>query len=135
MNMLVATTVCALFLAQGQGAAEERRSDGKAEYFNSCAVCHGRDGRGHGPMAEQLIKPPADLTRLSERNGGTFPYSRVFAIIDGRYIVPGHGDREMPIWGRRFTDENVKSLGETGGEIVATERVHELTGYVESLQR
>lgn len=135
MKTLVLTTVCALLLAQAQGAAEERRSDGKAEYFNSCAVCHGRDGRGHGPMAAQLVKPPADLTRIRERNGGTFPYSRVFAIIDGRYMVPGHGDREMPIWGRRFTEQNVKTFGEKGGEIVATERVHELAGYIESLQR
>ena len=48
------------------------------------------------------MKRPADLTRLAEKNDGRFPYSRVFAVIDGRYLVPAHGEREMPVWGRQF---------------------------------
>ena len=77
-------------------------SYGQAEYLNSCAVCHGVDGKGNGPLRDLLMKRPADLTRLSKRNGGTFPYSRVFATIDGRYAVPSHGDREMPVWAASF---------------------------------
>jgi mono/diheme cytochrome c family protein len=108
---------------------------GEAEYLNSCAVCHGLEGRGDGPLVDVLMKRPADLTRLSRQNGGEFPYWRVFAVIDGRYIVQGHGDRDMPVWGRQFLEDDAKLYGPNGGEIVTTERIHELTAYVQRLQR
>jgi mono/diheme cytochrome c family protein len=115
-------------------AAAQEMSYGQAEYLNSCAVCHGVDGKGNGPLRDLLMKRPADLTRLSKRNGGTFPYSRVFATIDGRYAVPSHGDREMPVWGREFLEEDAKTYGPSGGEVVTTERIHNLAGYIETLQ-
>ena len=125
----------AIFLAAGLSAGAQEMTYGQAEFLNSCAACHGTDGRGDGPMAEVLNTPPADLTRIAERNGGSFPYWKVFATIDGRYIVPGHGERDMPVWGRQFIDEDVATYGPSGGEIVTTERIHELTTYVETLQR
>ena len=116
-------------------ASAQESGYGEAEYWDSCAVCHGPEGKGDGPLADELQTRPADLTRLTEKNGGEFPYYRVFAVIDGRYIVPGHGERDMPVWGRQFLDDDVKVYGPSGGEIVTTERIHELAGYVQSLQR
>jgi mono/diheme cytochrome c family protein len=116
-------------------AVAQEMSYGEAEYLNSCAVCHGSDAKGDGPLTDVLMKRPPDLTRLSERNGGRFPYQRVFAVIDGRYVVSGHGDRDMPVWGRQFLEEDAKVYGPSGGEIVTTERIHNLAGYIESLQR
>ncbi len=72
----------------GSGIAQDMNY-GEAEFLNSCAACHGVDAKGTGPLAEQLIKRPADLTTLSQRNGGNFPYAHVIAVIDGRYVVPG----------------------------------------------
>ena len=112
----------------------QEMSYGQAEYLNSCAVCHGVYGKGDGPLRDLLIKRPADLTHLSERNGGTFPYSRVFASIDGRYAIPSHGKREMPVWGRYFLEDDAKTFGPSGGEVVTTERIHNLAGYIETLQ-
>ena len=41
-----------------------------ADNFRSyCAPCHGRDGKGHGPVASALTTPPADVTKLASRNG------------------------------------------------------------------
>ena len=125
----------AIFLAVGLSAGAQEMTYGQAEFLNSCAACHGTDGRGDGPMAEVLNTPPADLTRIAERNGGSFPYWKVFATIDGRYIVPGHGERDMPVWGRQFIDEDIATYGPSGGEIVTTERIHELTTYVGTLRR
>lgn len=59
----------------------------------------------------------------------------MFAVIDGRDIVPSHGDREMPVWGRQFLEGDMELYGPAGGEIVTTERIHELATYIESLQR
>lgn len=115
-------------------AVAQEMSYGEAEYLNSCAVCHGVDGKGDGPLRDLLVKRPADLTHLSERNGGTFPYSRVFATIDGRYAIPSHGNREMPVWGYQFLEDDAKTYGPHGGEVVTTERIHNLAGYIETLQ-
>jgi mono/diheme cytochrome c family protein len=115
--------------------AGERMSYGEAEYLNSCAVCHGVEGKGDGPLSDLLVKRPADLTSISTRNGGRFPYARVIAVIDGRYDVPGHGNRDMPVWGRQFLEDDQRLYGPAGGEIVTTERINELAGYVQSLQR
>jgi mono/diheme cytochrome c family protein len=110
-------------------------SYGEAEYLNSCAVCHGLEGKGDGPLGDELVRRPADLTKISRRNGGTFPYNRVYAVIDGRYAIPSHGKREMPVWGRQFLEDDTNLYGPAGGEIVTSERIHELAGYVQSLQR
>ena len=121
-------------LAFNASTAQEM-SYGQAEYLNSCAVCHGLDGKGDGPLGDELVKRPADLTRLSRNNGGEFPYWRVFAMIDGRTMVPEHGERDMPVWGRQFLPDDVKKYGPSGGEILTTERIHNLAGYVQTLQR
>jgi mono/diheme cytochrome c family protein len=69
----------ALLLLAGTVLAQEQ-SYGEAEYLNSCAACHGPNGKGDGPMADVLMKRPADLTVLQERNDGEFPYHRVFSV-------------------------------------------------------
>lgn len=116
-------------------ASAQDLGDGKSEYMNSCAVCHGPDGKGDGPLGDELIKRPSDLTLISRRNGGEFPYWRVYAVIDGRAMVPAHGERDMPVWGSQFLPADVKRYGPNAGEIVTEERIHELAGYVQTLQQ
>lgn len=124
-----------LVLVLGGTAEAQSMSYGEAEFMSSCASCHGIEARGDGPMLEVLRQRPADLTILQRENGGVFPYNRVFSTIDGRFQVPSHGDREMPIWGRHFIEEDTKTFGDKAGEIVTDERIHELTNYIQTLQR
>lgn len=42
-------------------SAEEPSPDGAALFASQCAVCHGPEGRGNGPLAKLLSKPPANL--------------------------------------------------------------------------
>lgn len=125
----------AFALALTSAAAAQEMTYGQAEFLNSCAACHGASGEGDGPLAEELVKRPADLTRLAEQNGGEFPYFKVFSTIDGRFVVPGHGERDMPVWGRQFLDEDAMTFGPNGGEMVTQERIHQLTGYIQTLQK
>jgi hypothetical protein len=83
---------------------------GKNEYVRSCAACHGVTGKGDGPVAKSIKKPPADLTKLSETNKGVFPISRVYDVIDGRVEVMTHGTRDMPVWGEIYARELISQL-------------------------
>lgn len=132
MRWLAAT---AMWLTATAAADGQEMSYGQAEYLNSCAVCHGAEGKGDGPLTEELVKRPSDLTVLAEQNGGEFPFWRVFAVIDGRYLVPGHGERDMPVWGRQFLEGDAPKFGPKGGEVATRQRILELTEYVQSLQR
>lgn len=76
---------------------------GKIEYEQSCATCHGVDGKGRGSIAQTFQLTVPDITILTKRNGGMFPVSRVYDVIDGREEVKAHGPREMPIWGKYYS--------------------------------
>lgn len=83
------------------GQASFRPPDGSALYTTYCASCHGRTGRGDGPVAEFLKVPPSDLTQIA-RHWGTFSPFILGQIIDGRHILRAHGDSAMPVWGDAF---------------------------------
>jgi mono/diheme cytochrome c family protein len=75
---------------------------GPALYKAYCAACHGPEAKGNGPSASTLKFRPADLTRISARNGGTFPLMRIERIISGEEERRGHG--AMPAWGPIFSE-------------------------------
>lgn len=100
---------------------------GPALYAAYCAVCHGKDGKGDGPMAKALKVAPPDLTHLAARNRGKFPAERVQKIIASKEQVPGHGTREMPVWGPIFSQI---AWDQDLGQI----RVYNLAKYLEKIQ-
>jgi len=73
--------------------------DGRQMFDNYCAPCHGRDGRGHGPVAPALKVQPVDLTLMSRNHGGKFPGDHVTAVLEYGSEIPAHGTAEMPVWG------------------------------------
>jgi mono/diheme cytochrome c family protein len=106
---------------------------GEIEYQNHCAVCHGVDARGQGLMSKFLTVRPADLTQLKAKNGGTFPFWRTYRVIDGSEEVPGHGARDMPIWGDRFRTE--AGGGDSGSRAQAAGRLIGLVFYLQHIQQ
>jgi len=79
---------------------------GELEYQSHCAVCHGVEASGNGIMSKYLTLPPANLTQLSKKYGGKFPFWQVYRTIDGREEVRGHGMSQTPVWGPRFRVES-----------------------------
>jgi len=68
-----------------------------------CASCHGREGKGDGPVASALNRRPSDLTTIAKRNGGRFPTDRVERFVTGdREPSLAHGSADMPVWGPIF---------------------------------
>ncbi len=57
----------------------------------------------------------------------------VAEIIDGRRTVTGHGTKEMPIWGERFSEDVVPSAG-MNRENLMRGRVLVLVEYLRSIQ-
>lgn len=141
MNNLVRgllSVVLSVVLVNGVSAADKVAS-GKNEFRNSCSLCHGVDGKGGG-VTDLLKTAPPDLTTLSKRNGGKFPADRVAAMIDGREIAKGHGDRDMPAWGNRYSMDKTKAAEYYGDvphsdtEMYVKSRIRALSDYLVSIQ-
>lgn len=105
---------------------------GQQMFASYCAVCHGADGRGNGPAAQALKTHPADLTALSQKNGGVFPTNHVTSVLQFGVENPAHGSAEMPIWGNLM-----ESLHPTGGDetMQARLRVTNLANYLKAIQQ
>jgi mono/diheme cytochrome c family protein len=88
-------------IVSAQSASVKSMDFGQQEFQARCASCHGKDGKGNGPIADLLRKSPPDLTTLTRGNGGIFPMSRVYDSIVGDDIK-AHGSRDMPVWGQLY---------------------------------
>jgi mono/diheme cytochrome c family protein len=109
--------------------ARSRETDAGRDLFRgNCAVCHGVDARGAGPMSGQLRRVPPSLTSYAVRNGGVFPSERLRTIIDGR-LVGSHGTSEMPVWGDAFR----RTRDGLSGEVVKA-RIDAIVKYLEAIQ-
>lgn len=124
-----------ILLIPGASRAQEQEvaASGKLIFNENCMVCHGGGGKGDGIMATfgLLTVPPADLTVLAKKNGGHFPFWRIYGVIDGRDPLKAHGSREMPLWGDEFRLEASSSLmsqSEVRGKILL------LVYYLQSIQ-
>jgi len=126
-----ALLIVALMLA-GPAMAQDAARGARLVQEN-CAVCHGAGLRGDGPMAELLVVAPPDLTRISQRYGGTFPRAGIAWKIDGRDPILSHGG-DMPLFGFVFSEMS-QVLSSPGGQTVLTSpEVVDILTYLESVQ-
>jgi mono/diheme cytochrome c family protein len=112
---------------------------GKDDFLKLCSGCHGSSGKGDGPNAKSLRKPPADLTRLSQNNNGRFPLVRVYDVMDGRIDIIVHGPREMPSFAEVLKKDVMSRMPRDAmsGDLVesmARKRMIEIIDYIMSLQ-
>ena len=101
---------------------------GEVIYLRYCAACHGRTMKGDGPVASGLKNHPGDLTSLTQKNKGVFPYDKVAGIIDGRETSRIHGTPDMPVWGEIFA---ITTGTEAPSAVAAVKRISQ---YVWSKQ-
>ena len=103
--------------------------DGRDLFAFYCASCHGRDGKGGGPVVAALKTPPPDLTSITQRNGGTFPRTRVESMVtgDGDGVMPAHGSKDMPVWGPIFHGLDAR-------DAMNKVRISNIVGYIQSVQ-
>jgi len=129
MRRVLGLTLALLaLLAGGPAAADDA---GRVLYVRYCASCHGRDGRGDGPVAPALGQKPTDLTQIAATHGGTFPFLEVCEAIDGTRTVRAHGVSEMPIWGEIFQADPASPLEQ---QIIASGKVITIARHLRTLQ-
>ena len=104
---------------------------GRDLFEQHCELCHGAEGRGDGPLSEELRVAPADLTKISARRGGTFPEVEVREMIDGRRSVRAHGKSDMPIWGRAFGGGPAAGAAK---EAEVKKKLDQLVAFLRSIQ-
>jgi mono/diheme cytochrome c family protein len=93
-----------------------------------CASCHGREGRGDGPVAAALTRRPSDLATLARRNAGRFPTDRVERFVTGdREPTLAHGSADMPVWGPIF-----QALGPQ--DHMNRIRIENIVAFIETIQ-
>jgi hypothetical protein len=104
--------------------------EGREQYLQHCAACHGIKGDGHGPLEHELTAPPADLRLLSRRYGNPLPEDQIARFMDGRADVKAHGPRDMPVWG----EEMWQYPEGTGNPNQVSDSVVHIIHYLQSIQ-
>ncbi|MFD1193479.1 c-type cytochrome [Seohaeicola saemankumensis] len=138
MNMKAILAIAAIGISAGAAQADESALVlGRSAYGALCTVCHGDDAKGTGSVAELFAVKPPDLTTLTKRAGGEFPFSDVYQVIMLGMDAPGHGTSEMPIWGDYFMTDALEDRGvnKTDAMYIAAGRALSVTYYLESLQQ
>ena len=134
-----ALVVAALGAAVPAGLADEAETAAaRKDFAVYCSSCHGAGGAGDGPVAMELKTPPADLTRIAQRAGGTYPTAEVYRRIEGLDEPTAHGTRDMPVWGMWFTfqavGEGVLLDDAKTAEAEARRRIERMVEYIATLQ-
>ncbi|MBX2860499.1 MAG: cbb3-type cytochrome c oxidase subunit II [Vampirovibrio sp.] len=75
---------------------------GRGIYMQNCAVCHGVQGKGNGPVSATMAKKPANFTR---------PYYAAYSN-DMWYwrVAEGVAGTRMPRWKKSLSDEDMLYL-------------------------
>ncbi|MBV2358807.1 c-type cytochrome [Thalassococcus sp. CAU 1522] len=132
-------TLASAALVLGSGAVHAQDSAlvlGKSTFSARCAICHGDDGKGGGEIAGLFSVAPADLTGLSKRAGGAFPFSETYRNIAEGMDKAGHGDSQMPIWGEYFIADSLVDRGVTPDDAahITQGRILAVVYYLQSIQ-
>jgi mono/diheme cytochrome c family protein len=134
MLILVALFLCSGNVAFAQDkqvkkepVTQKEPISGARIFKEYCAVCHGKDGKGHGPAASALKQEPADLTTLAKRHDGKFPDLFVEDVLRNGVQTPAHGNAEMPVWGPLFRSMDPDAL-------FMHVRISSVMSYMKSLQ-
>ncbi|MEM9580737.1 MAG: c-type cytochrome [Pseudomonadota bacterium] len=129
IRLLLAITITAALA----GCMGQPQVNGRQLYMQHCAGCHGLTGHGDGRMGHGLVTRPADLTRLSARNGGTYPRDFVLSKMDG-YAAGAHNTSAMPEFGKLLRGRTVKMQNADGSETPVPEPLLAISQYLERLQ-
>ncbi len=105
---LVSTVDAAMTESRANASASDRGDTGEGAYMGYCVKCHGYEGKGDGPLAEDigdtLPRDLSDAEYMSTRSD-----EQLFNVIKNGGKGTGFSD-SMPDWGYNFPDADIKAL-------------------------
>lgn len=113
--------------------AEPEEKTGEELYLANCASCHGVQGRGDGPLAAGLARPPADLTLLA-KSENPFPTVQVMSQIHG-YFRRDSADEVMPEFDEVLDGPTIYVDTGDGIPTPTPQPLVALAAYLETLQQ
>ena len=122
--VLFAVVVLASGFARAQEADGENVEMGRRLFYSYCALCHGVDGKGHGPLSTKLKtkRPPADLTQerfqkmsVTQLLEAIKGYSRGNSDMPTGWdkILPEKNLRAVAVYALRMSQRDLRLLGDT----------------------
>ncbi len=93
--LVTAVLIAGLCMGSAAALAQSERGNpkqGEVVYKQQCLRCHGEKLDGHGPDAQWLIVPPANLLSLTSR--AKEDWELLVSIYHGVLFTPMHGFRE-----------------------------------------
>ncbi len=114
-GILAFTTLCLGLLLTAPAFATDAVSayEGHRLYVSHCMICHGPDGKGHGPLAQNLGLNPVDMTRTLRSRSDTILKKIISG--EGGQTISGR-DRHnvltdaMPNWGEVLSESQIEAL-------------------------
>jgi mono/diheme cytochrome c family protein len=110
LGLVVAGLVAYRFLSKPFGppppdvAKDPLLSKGRLIYLGRCATCHGKDGRGDGPIAAELLGPPVgNLTDIEWKHGDR--PDQVMTVIRA-----GVANTRMTGWGNVLDPPDIQAV-------------------------
>lgn len=122
-----------LLLTLATPSVAQDATEGREVFRAFCAVCHGAEARGNGPMAEVLEIPPTNLTLLSASHDGRFPTFQTVRRIDGRDLLLAHGG-EMPLFGHLFDMPMTAIPTDAGQPILTSKPIADVVTWLMTVQ-
>ena len=90
--------------APAEVAGDPILSRGRDVFLGRCAVCHGNEGRGDGPLAPTIANPPVGNLTDDEWKHGDRP-DQVAAVI-----AKGVAGTRMEGWGRTLDPDDLRAV-------------------------
>ena len=133
LSSTIAACVALLILGVSGSASPRSMAPDKASverghvtFDQHCAVCHGKNAKGHGRAASTMTTKPADLTEMQKRYGAFFR-AKVASAVRGTDPVVAHVPGMM-VWSAIFRADA------KGNEVAVDARIEDLVAFLETLQ-
>jgi mono/diheme cytochrome c family protein len=117
-------------LVVASGTTAVCQTTGRKDFEQLCASCHGNNGKGKGILSEEA--KPTDLTQITKKNGGKFPFETVYRIVDGREMIESHKRFAMPFWGQYL--QKPGSAFAPASDAQVKQRIADVVRYIKTLQ-
>ena len=110
---LIIITLFSMLFSSNINAEFSKSFEGYQVFNTYCFICHGKDGKGNGPLASKIGTPPTDLTDdtiLSKRTDKELKRIVEGSLPHGNATDSKSAKTNTPRWGVAISHVQIRSL-------------------------